>query len=164
MTKDQLALEEYKLVQAIIARQSDHSMRIRNWMILMLAGFSVAALKDDIGITWWAFLGISFVIIIAFFLSELMVRSVHNAALNRIEQLESYFHKLFPDEGELPLHLHKQKNPIPYIHGTLVKNFNPLKGNKEIGKLYYLAFYALMVLIIIGISITMSGAFEASHP
>lgn len=86
-----IALEELKLLNAIIARLEDVEYKIRSWLFPLLTGIAVAPFyAKDINPPKWFFLTISCVLIITFMAIELLHRPPKRRAIDRAKIVEAF--------------------------------------------------------------------------
>jgi hypothetical protein len=86
---DQRAVEEWKLLQAIIARQEDLVFKIRGYNYALLTAFSAGIIGGKLPISGWLFLGIGWGLGIAFLWMELAQRVGLKRAVERSKNVES---------------------------------------------------------------------------
>jgi hypothetical protein len=85
---DQRAIEEWKLLQAVIARQEDLVFRIRGYNYALLTAFSAGLIAGRIAISGWLFLAIGWGVALAFLWMELAQRVGLKRAIERSKGVE----------------------------------------------------------------------------
>lgn len=88
MAPDQRAIEEWKLLQAIIARQEDLVFRIRGYNYALLTAFSAGVIGGKVPISGWLFLSIGWGLGLAFLWMELAQRVGLTRAIGRSKLVE----------------------------------------------------------------------------
>jgi len=89
MDRKDIALAEYTHLENIILNYSDKFYRIRNWLIAILTGLTVAYYSMELAIDIYMFLIVSYLFIFLFYFLELTQRVVQKRALKRLEKVEN---------------------------------------------------------------------------
>ena len=90
VNRNEIAVEELKLVQTIIQHQGDVGLRIKSWCITLVAVLGAARLNTDTSISASAFVLGATSLIAVFLWLDAMHRVPQDRAILRSEEIERY--------------------------------------------------------------------------
>jgi hypothetical protein len=91
-------LEEFKHLQAIIARHEDHAFKIRGVMYALLTALSAAVFTHEKLLSGWMFMLLGVLVIALFLVMEMVHRAICRLAIDRVSKLEA----ILRSKGEIP--------------------------------------------------------------
>ena len=96
---NQLALEEFKLLQGIAEAQETLRFKIRSWCVALITALSVAVLSQKIQFSVCQFLLIATVIMLMFLWLDVLYRVAQDWALRRAKLVEESLRGLIKYDG-----------------------------------------------------------------
>lgn len=97
MDLEEKAFKEIELLQAIITRQLEHSLKVRGWLIILISGLTVAAFREIAIIAPRNYLIIGILITFVFMFIESMQHSILHFARERMASIESMLRDTPPE-------------------------------------------------------------------
>lgn len=90
MTKQQLALEELKMLQEIAQNQEELRFKIRGWCMALITALAVAFLSKELKLSGGHFALISSIILFLFLWLDVLYRVAQVRAFKRADAVESF--------------------------------------------------------------------------
>ncbi len=138
MDRDQLAVEELKLLQAIIARQDEFKARTKQWAVTVVAAMITARLTGQVKLSDWFLAFIVGVTSLLFMFIEGIFGSAESLAEDRVRVVEEALRKEGAPSYDGPL-----------ICNSLIGRITLQRMRKSISYLRIWGFY--LALVIFGI-------------
>ena len=88
--KYNLAIEEWKLSQSVIAQLEDSIYRRQGWLFALITALLFALLGNDAMLTKSQFAFLAVGILVVFYIAEIIQRVPHHRAIQRSRQIEKY--------------------------------------------------------------------------
>ena len=136
-----IAIEEWKLLNSVIARLEDVEYKIRSWLLALITGLAVALYSNKIDLPVLGFAIISILLIVIFAWMDLIHRIPKRYAIERAEKVE----EILKDENAIydgPLMSKSLSEPRKEIIG---KELRRMFANTP-----YIQILILVILLSIG--------------
>jgi hypothetical protein len=86
----EIVFEEWKHIQAVIARKSEARLKFRGWLYTLLSALFLADFSKQIELSRWTFLALASLMVFLFTLKEYIIHVEHIRAINRSRELETF--------------------------------------------------------------------------
>lgn len=90
LSKNEIALEELKILQGIAQNQEELRFKIRGWCLALVTAFSVAFLSEKVKFCGGQFILISSLIVVLFLWLDVLYRVAQDRAFARAKDVEKY--------------------------------------------------------------------------
>ena len=135
----EVALEEWKLLDGVIARLEDVEYKIRSWLFPLLTALAVAPVYSvDVDVPEWFFLAVSLILVAAFMAIELIHRLPKRQAINRARDVEEFLRgkKAVYDGPKMTISLTTSRRPVVWSESWRMIKHGP-----------YIPLVALVLLV-----------------
>ncbi len=136
---NEIALEEYRQLQAIIGRHEDHAFKVRGVMYALLTALAVPVFSHDRILAGRQFALLAAIIILLFLFVELVHRGFVRLAIERTDALETILRTQAPYDG-------------PLITQSLGQRRLFAMMLREVGMPWVMVHYASLALVVIAIA------------
>lgn len=96
-----MALEELKVLQAVISKHDDLRSQLLGWCVALITGLSVAHLSKPLQVDSVGFLSLSLAIVLLFLWVGITYKVAQDRAIERVRQIEVQIRTQSPYDGPL---------------------------------------------------------------
>lgn len=114
-----IALEELRLLESIIAKHDDLRAHMMNWAVGLVTALSAAYLSDKSGLDHWGFLTVGAFVALLFFWMDAVYKVAQDRAIKRAALVEQHLRQL------------NEKEPQPYDGPRIGESLSPANTWKE---------------------------------